>query len=332
MRKFIEKERVLWYLRRGGVYFEDVNGEKEMSIVYIDTKNYTSNDLQELFQSVGWLSANYPERLKKALGNSETVFTVWDGEKLVGLVNAIDDSELTAYVHYLCVNPEYQGQGIGKNLLQRIKEKYKNYLYIILIAENKELVKYYSKNGFEYVDGRYVFVVQNEQLCWRIDCFEYGKVKKMTFEQIYEPQMKETVVRKILEALPDWFEMEEGREQYIKESAEQICIGAAKDTEFVGFLCLKETGKDTLELAVMGVLKEYHRQGIGRGMFMMAKNIAREKGYSFLQVKTVQMGKYEEYDDTNRFYIRLGFKEFEVFPTLWDEANPCQIYVMSVER
>ena len=124
--------------------------------------------------------------------------------------------------------------------------------------------------------------------------------------------------------------MEEGREQYIKESAKQICIGAVKDTEYVGFLCLKETGKDTLELAVMGVLKEYHRQGIGREMFMMAKNIAREKGYSFLQVKTVQMGKYKDYDDTNRFYISLGFKEFEVFPTLWDEANPCQIYVMSV--
>lgn len=133
-----------------------------MSIVYIDTKNYTSDDLQELFQSVGWLSANYPERLKKALDNSETVFTAWDGEKLVGLVNAIDDSELTAYVHYLCVNPEHQGQGIGKNLLQRVKEKYKNYLYIILIAENEKLVKYYSKNGFEYVNGRYVFVVQNE--------------------------------------------------------------------------------------------------------------------------------------------------------------------------
>lgn len=153
----------------------------------------------------------------------------------------------------------------------------------------------------------------------------------MTFEQIYEPQMKENIVRKILEALSDWFAMEEGREQYIKESAEQICIAATEDTEYVGFLCLKETGKDTLELAVMGVLKEYHRQGIGREMFMMAKNIAREKGYSFLQVKTVQMGKYENYDDTNRFYVSLGFKEFEVFPTLWDEANPCQIYVMSVE-
>ena len=100
--------------------------------------------------------------MKKALDNSETVFAAWDKDKLVGLVNAIDDSELTAYVHYLCVNPEYHGQGIGKKLLQRVKEKYKNYLYIILIAENEELVKYYSKNGFEYVDGRYVFVLQNE--------------------------------------------------------------------------------------------------------------------------------------------------------------------------
>lgn len=52
---------------------------------------------------------------------------------------------------------------------------------------------------------------------------------------------------------------------------------------------------------------------------------------SFLQVKTVQMGKYEDYDKTNKFYISLGFKEFEIFPTLWDEANPCQIYVMSLK-
>lgn len=133
-----------------------------MSIIYADTKKYTIKDIQELFQSVGWLSANYPERLKKALDNSETVFLAWDDQKSVGVVNAIDDSELTAYVHYLCVNPKYQGQGIGKNLLQRIKEKYKDYLYIILIAENEALVKYYSQNGFEYVDGRYVFVVQNE--------------------------------------------------------------------------------------------------------------------------------------------------------------------------
>ena len=81
---------------------------------------------------------------------------------MVGLVNAIDDSELTAYVHYLCVNPAYQGQGIGSELLNRIKEKYRNYLYIIIIAENEPLIKYYSRNGFQLIDGRYVFAIQKE--------------------------------------------------------------------------------------------------------------------------------------------------------------------------
>ena len=76
-----------------------------MNITYTDVKDYTADDLQQLFQSIDWLSANYPARLKKALDHCETVFTAWDGKKLVGLVNAIDDSELTAYVHYLCVNP-----------------------------------------------------------------------------------------------------------------------------------------------------------------------------------------------------------------------------------
>jgi len=81
----------------------------------------------------------------------------------------------------------------------------------------------------------------------------------------------------------------------------------------------------------MGVLKELHRRGIGRELFAGAKSAASEKGYSFIQVKTVQMGRYEEYDRTNRFYLSLGFKEFEVFPTLWDEWNPCQIYVMGLK-
>lgn len=33
----------------------------------------------------------------------------------------------------------------------------------------------------------------------------------------------------------------------------------------------------------------------------------------------------------NRFYLAVGFQEFEVFPMLWDECNPCQIYVMALK-
>ena len=81
----------------------------------------------------------------------------------------------------------------------------------------------------------------------------------------------------------------------------------------------------------MGVRRQYHRRGIGRKLFAAAKEAARQAGYSFLQVKTVQMGRYEQYDRTNLFYRSLGFKEFEVFPTLWDEGNPCQVYVMALK-
>ena len=106
---------------------------------------------------------------------------------------------------------------------------------------------------------------------------------------------------------------------------------AAMDGENpVGFLCLKETGRDTVELYVMGVLKARHRTGAGRALVEAAKRTAREAGYAFMQVKTVQMGKYAEYDATNRFYLAMGFKEFEVFPHLWDEWNPCQVYVMGL--
>ncbi|MDD7516254.1 GNAT family N-acetyltransferase [Ruminococcus flavefaciens] len=149
--------------------------------------------------------------------------------------------------------------------------------------------------------------------------------------QIFDKNEKRTIARKVLEALKDWFEVDESREQYIRESADRIFIAAKENNEYVGFLCLKETGRDTVELAVMGVLMEYHRSGIGRQLFEKAKAIAVSEGYSFMQVKTVQMGKYPDYDKTNLFYISCGFKEFEVFPEYWDEDNPCQIYVMALK-
>lgn len=153
----------------------------------------------------------------------------------------------------------------------------------------------------------------------------------MIFEQITDKTEKEVISRQILEALPEWFGIPKAREEYISDSREQIMLAAKENGKSLGFICLKETGIATVELAVMGVLKEFHRQGIGKGLFNSAKEISVQNGYCFMQVKTVQMGRYKEYDETNLFYISLGFKEFEVFPTLWDECNPCQIYVMSLK-
>lgn len=153
----------------------------------------------------------------------------------------------------------------------------------------------------------------------------------MEIREVREPEEKQGIARLVLEALPEWFEVTETREAYIRESGPLPFYAAFDGSRPVGFLCLKETGKDTVELHVMGVLKEYHRKGVGRELFRKAREDAARDGYSFLQVKTVQMGKYEDYDRTNRFYLSLGFREFEVFPLLWDELNPCQVYVMSLK-
>ena len=149
-------------------------------------------------------------------------------------------------------------------------------------------------------------------------------------EEVTAPEGKQQIARSILEALPEWFGIPESTEEYIRESAAYPFFAAYCDDTPVGFLALKKTGKDTMELYVMGVRKEYHRSGVGRAIFQRAKEMAKTSGYSFLQVKTVEMGHYAEYDATNRFYLALGFKELEVFPTLWDEWNPCQIYVMAI--
>ena len=152
----------------------------------------------------------------------------------------------------------------------------------------------------------------------------------MEILEVLDDSEKRYVTRYILESLTEWFGILEAREEYIRDSVGKTFFSAYNDDKPIGFLYLKQTGKDTVELAVMGVLKEFHRNGIGKSLFECAKKTCGEKGFSFIQVKTVQMGKYEDYDKTNRFYLSLGFKEFEVFPTLWDEWNPCQVYVMAI--
>ena len=148
--------------------------------------------------------------------------------------------------------------------------------------------------------------------------------------KIEDKELKSAVARQILEGLREWFEVDESREQYIAECKDWLFLACKEEDSYSGFLCLKKTGDATVELAVMGVSKDHHRKGIGRELVEEAKKAASDEGYEFMQVKTVKMGMYEDYDITNRFYISCGFKEFEVFPMLWDEANPCQIYIMSL--
>ena len=99
-------------------------------IVFTLEKTFTAREVQELFLSVNWISGKYPQRLYKALMGSSTVVTVRHGDLLVGLARAVDDGELLAYIHYVLVRPEYHGRGIASKMIELLKKKYENYLYI----------------------------------------------------------------------------------------------------------------------------------------------------------------------------------------------------------
>ena len=99
----------------------------------------------------------------------------------------------------------------------------------------------------------------------------------MNISEIFNDLEKQHIARTILEALPEWFGIVEAREDYIRDSAGKPFFCAYEGQCPVGFLYLKQTGKDTVELAVMGVCKAYHRTGIGAALFSRAKEAARQE-------------------------------------------------------
>ena len=123
-------------------------------ITYTEEKIFTKEQVQKLFLSVGWVSGEYPERLYKALMHSSTVITAWDEKRLVGLVRLLDDTEMTAYMHYVLVDPQYHGHGIAGHMVEMVKEKYKDYLYIEIMPEESKNAAFYQRFGFEIMpDG-----------------------------------------------------------------------------------------------------------------------------------------------------------------------------------
>lgn len=75
----------------------------------------------------------------------------------------------------------------------------------------------------------------------------------MEIMELTQGAERQRIARLILEALPDWFGIPEAREGYIRDSAHGPFFCAYEDAQPVGFLHLKPTGRDTVELYAMGL-------------------------------------------------------------------------------
>lgn len=129
---------------------------------YTEEKIFTQEQVQQLFLSINWVSGNYPKRLYKALMNSSTVLTVWDDDFLVGLIRVLDDTEMLAQIHYVLVHPDYQGKGIASKMIGYIKEKYKDFMYLEVMPEDKNNVSFYKKNGFSLMENGVAMQICND--------------------------------------------------------------------------------------------------------------------------------------------------------------------------
>ena len=60
---------------------------------------------------------------------------------------------MTAYIRYLVVAPNYRGKGINDELIAQVKAKYENYPYLFAFAPDDFHASFFSKLGFNLLDG-----------------------------------------------------------------------------------------------------------------------------------------------------------------------------------
>ena len=116
-------------------------------IQYSDSRNVPLDGVLALYQASGWSAATKPALLCKALRDSHALVTAWDGQRLVGLGNAISDGCLVVYYPHLLVHPEYRGRGIGTALMQRLMADYQEFHQQMIVAD-AGAIEFYRKCGF----------------------------------------------------------------------------------------------------------------------------------------------------------------------------------------
>jgi len=120
-----------------------------MELTYSDLNDIDMEALQDLFLSLDWDSGNYPEKLTKAIRASTSVFSAWDGDTLIGLVNVLSDGHMAAYIHYMLVRVEYQSKGVGRQLMDMVAEAYAEVPHKVLVSYGPA-IGFYERCGYHH--------------------------------------------------------------------------------------------------------------------------------------------------------------------------------------
>jgi len=151
--------------------------------------------------------------------------------------------------------------------------------------------------------------------------------------KIKNPDKKTEITLRIMNALPEWFSPPEDIAEKAVIHRDYPFFAAFCGDEAVGFSALKIHNEYTADVYTFGVLKEYHRKGIGHSLMQACVDYCRDNGFKFLTVKTLdESAVYEPYNATRAFYKKEGFYPLEVLTTFWDEDNPCLFMIKTIDE
>ena len=106
-----------------------------------------TDEVIALYRANDWSSADKPEQLLAALRNSHSLVTARQDGRLVGLGNAISDGHLVVYYPHLLVHPEFQGQGIGRQMMDALQQRYAG-LHMQMLTADGRAISFYENLGF----------------------------------------------------------------------------------------------------------------------------------------------------------------------------------------
>lgn len=129
-----------------------MSASKKRVIRYDDKiKELPCDQLYNLFKLAGWTEGSETDEMLINFNvpfiNSTLVVSAWDNERLVGVVRVLSDKVIRSVIYDLVVDPEYQGQGIGKELVKRCIRHYPYTEWLVQTTGN--IARYYEKMGFK---------------------------------------------------------------------------------------------------------------------------------------------------------------------------------------
>ncbi len=117
-------------------------------ITFSERKDFHLEQLVRLFEHASWAKGRTTEETKKMLGNTDLALSAWDGDQLIGFGRVLTDFVFRASIWDVIVDPNYQGQDIGAQLVQRLLDhpSLKRVELFWLCTRDKQ--SFYEKFGF----------------------------------------------------------------------------------------------------------------------------------------------------------------------------------------